>query len=164
MTRTGPSGGRPAPRPEDPQGAPVAGSPRRRYRRVLSVAGAVVLTVATFAAMLVAGAVVTSRGFHEAVPTSSGDTSGDTAGGASGAVQAVAADVAVRRGRPLVVAFVAGTSGTVASDLLAPYDIFASSPAFDPYVVAANADPVPLEAAPLWCLPSRSPTWTPTPH
>jgi putative intracellular protease/amidase len=162
MTPTGPSGGRPAPRAEDPQaparqanrdrgnsqGATVAGTPRRRYRRILSVAGTVVLTVATFAAMLVAGAVVTSRGFHEAVPTSSGDTVGDAVRGTSGAVQTVSADVAVRHGRPLVVAFVAGTSGTVASDLLAPYDIFASSPAFDPYVVAANDGPVPLEGGP----------------
>jgi putative intracellular protease/amidase len=46
------------------------------------------------------------------------------------------------------VAIVAGTSGTVASDLLAPYDIFASSPAFHPYVVAAPTGPVPLEGGP----------------
>ena len=46
-----------------------------------------------------------------------------------------------RHGRRLVVAFVAGTHGTVASDLLAPYDIFASSPAFTTYVVADAADP-----------------------
>jgi hypothetical protein len=39
-------------------------------------------------------------------------------------------------GRRLVVAFVLGTGGTVASDLLAPYDIVASSPAFTTYVVA----------------------------
>jgi putative intracellular protease/amidase len=54
----------------------------------------------------------------------------------------------VRHGRPLVVAIVAGTSGTVASDLLAPYDVFASSPAFRTYVVAAHTGPVPLEGGP----------------
>ena len=47
-----------------------------------------------------------------------------------------------------MVAFVAGASGTVASDLLAPYDIFASSPAFTTYVVADTATPAPLEGGP----------------
>ena len=162
MTHTEPSSGRPASRPEDPlaparqtnrhrpnrRGAAVARAPRRRYRRVLSVLGTVVLTVATFAAMLVAGSVVTSRGFHEAIPTSGRNPISGSVRDASGDVQAVSADSGVRHGRPLVVAFVAGTSGTVASDLLAPYDIFASSPAFDPYVVAAHAGPVPLEGGP----------------
>ena len=50
--------------------------------------------------------------------------------------------------RRLVVAFVVGKSGTIASDLLAPYDIFASSPAFTTYVVAAHAGPAPLEGGP----------------
>jgi putative intracellular protease/amidase len=40
------------------------------------------------------------------------------------------------------------TDGTVASDLLAPYDIFASSPAFRTYVVAADSRPVPLGGGP----------------
>ncbi len=56
--------------------------------------------------------------------------------------------LAVRQGRRLVVAFVAGTAGTIASDLLAPYDIFASSPAFSTYVVSDAATPVPLESGP----------------
>ena len=47
-----------------------------------------------------------------------------------------------------MVAFVAGASGTTASDLLAPYDIFASSPAFTTYVVADTAAPAPLEGGP----------------
>ncbi len=51
-------------------------------------------------------------------------------------------------GRPLVVAFVVGTHGTVASDLLAPYDIFASSPAFTTFVVADTTAPAPLEGGP----------------
>src|SRR5690349_10150964 len=119
-------------------------SPRRRYRRILAVTGTVLLTVVTFAATLAAGALVTGRGLHQSVPSSRSQTVRNTAGEvATGASRA-----RVRHGRPLVVAFVAGTAGTVASDLLAPYDIFASSPAFRPYVVAAHADPVPLEGGP----------------
>jgi putative intracellular protease/amidase len=59
-----------------------------------------------------------------------------------------AANPAMRNGRRLVVAFVVGASGTVASDLLAPYDIFASSPAFTTYVVADVPTPAPLEGGP----------------
>jgi putative intracellular protease/amidase len=143
MTHEGPSGDHPAPRPDKPE-ANVIGSPHRRYRRILSVGGTVILTMTAFAAMLVAGAVVTSHGLHQAVPASHGGTVRAT----SGAVEPVSADVARRHGRRLVVAFLAGTSGTVASDLLAPYDIFASSPAFQPYVVAAHGAPVPLEGGP----------------
>ena len=47
-----------------------------------------------------------------------------------------------------MVAFVVGESGTVASDVLAPYDIFASSPAFTTYVVANVATPAALEGGP----------------
>jgi putative intracellular protease/amidase len=153
MTPTGPSGSHSATRPDQPgeptrhataEHAGVTGSPRRRYRRVLTVGGAMILTVTTFAAVLVAGAVVTNRGLHEAVPATHGDTFRNT----SGAVEPVSADVAERHDRRLVVAFVAGTSGTVASDLLAPYDIFASSRSFNTYVVAAHTGPVPLEGGP----------------
>jgi len=108
------------------------------------VGGTAILTVGTFGAILVAGAVITNRGFHEAVPTSQSHSLRDT----NVAAEPASADVAVRHGRQVVVAFVAGTSGTVASDLLAPYDIFASSPAFHPYVVAAHAGPVTLEGGP----------------
>jgi putative intracellular protease/amidase len=59
-----------------------------------------------------------------------------------------ASPAATRQGRRLVVAFVAGTNGTIASDLLAPYDIFASSPAFTAYVAADVATAVPLEGGP----------------
>jgi putative intracellular protease/amidase len=54
-----------------------------------------------------------------------------------------------------VVAFVVGANGTVASDLLAPYDIFSSSPAFTTYVVADAPTPAPLESG-----PSVVPTYT----
>jgi putative intracellular protease/amidase len=124
--------------------APRQGPPRRRLRRVLSVGGTIVLTVMTLAAMLVGGALVTSHGMHQAVPSSQGHTVRNTDGDA----RTAASQAALRHARPLTVAFVAGTAGTVASDLLAPYDIFASSPAFRTYVVAADAHPVPMEGGP----------------
>jgi putative intracellular protease/amidase len=117
--------------------------PGRRYRRLLAVAGTVILTVITFAATLVAGALVGNRDMHQAVPSGRqhvGDP--DPAG------HIAAAHVAEGHDRRLVVAFVAGETGTVASDLLAPYDVFASSPAFRTYVVAADARPVRLEGGP----------------
>ena len=61
-----------------------------------------------------------------AVPTSQGHDAAD----AYPASQTAASHTAAGHARRLVVAFVAGQTGTVASDLLAPYDIFASSPVF----------------------------------
>jgi putative intracellular protease/amidase len=117
----------------------------RRWRRIRSVTGAVLLTVMTLAGMLVTGALVSSHGMHQSVPSGASHVIADT----SGEVRSGSTDAAAgRRSRPIVVAFVAGTNGTVASDLLAPYDIFASSAAFQPYVVAAHAEPVPLEGGP----------------
>src|SRR4051794_18398450 len=147
MTHEGPSGGQVDPAPE--QSAPnkrhanSARSPHRRVRRILGVTCTVLVTVLTLATMLVAGAMVSSRGMHQAVPTGQGHIVQDTAGDVAIASAGVAGHI-----RPIVVAIVAGTSGTVASDLLAPYDIFASSPAFHPYVVAAHSGPVPLEGGP----------------
>jgi putative intracellular protease/amidase len=147
MTHTGPSGETAGPAPEqsppNKRHANSARSPHRRVRRILGVTGTVLLTVLALATMLVAGAMVSSRSMHQAVPTGRGQSVQDTAGDVATASAGVA-----RHGRPIVVAIVAGTSGTVASDLLAPYDIFASSPAFRPYVVAAHAGPVPLEGGP----------------
>jgi putative intracellular protease/amidase len=147
MPHTGPSGGHADPAATRFQAksrhTSSARSTRRRLRRILGVTGTVLLTVLTLAAMLVAGARVSSRGMHQAVPTGQGHIVQDTAGGVATASAAVAG-----HSRPIVVAIVAGTSGTVASDLLAPFDIFASSPAFHPYVVAAHAGPVALEGGP----------------
>jgi transcriptional regulator GlxA family with amidase domain len=44
----------------------------------------------------------------------------------------------------VVVAVVLGQTGTVASDVLAPYEVFASSGAFTVYTVAENSSSVPL--------------------
>src|SRR3954467_12630225 len=147
MTHSGPSGGHAGPAAARPQPknrhAGLTGSPHRRFRGVLGVPGTVLLPVLTLATMLVAGAMVSSRGMHQAVPTGQGHTVQDTAGDVATASAGVTG-----HHRPIVVAIVAGTSGIVASDLLAPYDIFASSPAFHPYVVAAHTGPVPLEGGP----------------
>ena len=147
MTHEGPSGGHadPAPQqsPPNKRDASSARASHRRIRRILGVTGTVLVTVLTLAAMLVAGAMVSSRGMHQAVPAGQGHSVQGTAGDVATASAGV-----TRHRRPIVVAIVAGTSGTVASDLLAPYDIFASSPAFHPYVVAAHAGPVPLEGGP----------------
>src|SRR3954469_24904942 len=147
MTHEEPSGGHADPAPE--QSPPIkrhtssVRAPHRRFRRILGVTGTVLVTVLALAGMLVAGAMVSSRGMHEAAPAGAGHSVQDTAGD----VATASAGVTGHR-RPIVVAIVAGTSGTVASDLLAPYDIFASSPAFHPYVVAAHTGPVPLEGGP----------------
>lgn len=118
--------------------------PRRRLRRLLWAGGTLALTVATFAGVVSVGAVTTTRDLHQPVPTASVPASQ-----ASHAPPAGTAGGAVHHGRRLlVVAFVAGESGTIASDVLAPYEIFASSPAFTSYVVAAHARPVPLEGGP----------------
>jgi putative intracellular protease/amidase len=134
-----------------PMGSPSS-SGRRRFRRswrVLAVGGTIILTAAVFAAMLVAGAMVTSRGLHQAVPSSQGhDVQSAYPASETAAAETAADHASTGHSRRLVVAFVAGETGTVASDLLAPYDIFASSPAFRTYVVAADPGPVPLEGGP----------------
>jgi putative intracellular protease/amidase len=140
-------GGDAGPTREQHSAGRAAGSarrPRRRLRRMLTVTAGVLVAVVTLATMLVAGAVVSSRGMHEPVPAGAGPTFQDTGSD----LETAARHAGVAHGRPLVVAVVAGTSGTIASDLLAPYDIFASSAAFHAYVVAAQAGPVPLEGGP----------------
>ena len=178
MTRTNNSSGHPATGAEQPRSHHADSGQRpsqRRLRRVLSVTGAVVLTVVTLAGMLFAGALVSSHDLHQGVPSGAGYGIANT----SGSVEAASAATARQTGRPgrprrpVVVAFVAGKTGTIASDLLAPYDIFASSPAFTTYVVAAGADPAPLEGGPavvptytfadVDADPALSPTWSSCP-
>ena len=118
--------------------------PRRRWRRLLGATGTLLLTLATFAGILAAGAVVTERSLHQPVPTTSAQASRT----AYTEPASLAGNANPQRHRRLVVAFVVGKSGTIASDLLAPYDIFASSPAFTTYVVAATAGPATLEGGP----------------
>jgi hypothetical protein len=108
-------------------------------RRLLVTTGTFTLTLATLAGIVLAGVVVTSRSTNRPVPTCPLDAS---------PASLRYAEPGQTPGRRLVVAFVVGTHGTVASDLLAPYDIIASSPAFTTYVVADTATPAPLEGGP----------------
>src|SRR4051795_2047722 len=100
MTHEGPSGGQVDPAPE--QSAPnkrhanSARSPHRRVRRILGVTCTVLVTVLTLATMLVAVAMVSSRGIHQAVPTGQGhivqDTAGDVAIASAGVTRAPPSD------------------------------------------------------------------------
>ena len=121
-------------------------SKRSWPRRVLNASLTLTLAIAVLAGFVLAGAVVTSRNLHQSAPTASTGTSPVSVRYAEPGHSASTAGT--RQGRRLVVAFVAGTNGTIASDLLAPYDIFASSPAFTAYVAADVATAVPLEGGP----------------
>ncbi len=122
-------------------------------RRVLNTTIAFTLGVATLAGIVVAGVIVTGRGTHQQASARSVETA--PASLQYAAPGHLANPTAIRHGRRLVVAFVAGSTGTVASDLLAPYDIFASSPDFTTYVVADVATPAALDGG-----PSVLPTYT----
>lgn len=122
-------------------------TPSRTWpRRLLGTALKLTLGLATLAGVVLAGVTVTSRSTNPPVRTLATGSSPTSLRHAEPGH--AAGPTATRPGRRLVVAFVAGTSGTVASDLLAPYDIFASSPAFTTYLVAASASPARLEGGP----------------
>ena len=59
-----------------------------------------------------------------------------------------AVDAASSSSGRIEVAVVLGASGTVFSDALAPYEVFARSPRFSVAAVAANAGPAPVQAGP----------------
>jgi putative intracellular protease/amidase len=120
---------------------PTSGS---RTRRALRSTLTLALGLGTLVGVVLTGATVTGRDTNGPPPTSSTATSSASLRYAEPA----SAAEATAHGRRLVVAFVVGMSGTVASDLLAPYDIFASSPAFTTYVVAATSTAAPLEGGP----------------
>src|SRR4051794_5542360 len=106
---------------------------RTRTRRALRLASSSALAVLTPAGLAAVGAHVTS-------------TQADTP-----APSRLTGHLPVNRptsGGPLVVAVALGTSGTVGSDALAPYEVFASSPKFSVYTVAATADAVPTQSGP----------------
>ena len=115
-------------------------------RRVLATAITFIVTIVTMAGVVVAGAVVTSRSIHQPVPDLS---PGTLSASLDHAEPGRPVNLSTRRhGRRIVVAFVVGKGGTIASDLLAPYDIFSSSRAFSTYVVAHDPTPAPLEGGP----------------
>ncbi len=119
-------------------------SAKRWIRRVLWTTVTLSLGLATLVGVVFAGATVTSRATNQPVPDYSAGTSSLQFAEPDGAANPTDQP----HGRRLVVAFVVGATGTVASDVLAPYDIFASSPGFTTYVVAASPTPAPLEGGP----------------
>ena len=121
-------------------------SVRTWTRRVLWTTLTLSIGLATLAGVVFAGATVTGRATNQPVPTSATGASPASLQYAEPDGAANPADVG--HSRRLVVAFVVGASGTIASDVLAPYDIFASSPAFTTYVVADAPSPAPLEGGP----------------
>jgi putative intracellular protease/amidase len=102
-------------------------------RRALRLASSSALGVLTLAGLAAAGVYVTLRQANTPAPSQLRGhlpANRPTSGG------------------PLVVAVALGTSGTVASDAIAPYDVFATSPKFSVYTVAATADAVPTRSGP----------------
>jgi putative intracellular protease/amidase len=102
-------------------------------RRAASVALACVLALLTLAAVAWAG--MASVGRDDLRPaTADGD----------GLSPPASSSPAAR----FTVAVVVGVNGTVGSDVLAPYEVFARSADFSVFTVAASAAPVPLEGGP----------------
>ena len=101
---------------------------RSILRRVLGVAMTLLLAGISLGLVILAGGFVTTSDLLQPIPADARSTPSIGHRYSEPADSAIPA--AARHGRRLVVAFVAGTDGTIASDLLAPYDIFASSPAF----------------------------------
>jgi putative intracellular protease/amidase len=121
-------------------------SVRTWARRVLDTTIALTLALATLAGLVLAGVIVSERDTHRPVPVRSADSAPASRQYAEPGQGALTR--AQRPNHRLVVAFVAGSTGTVASDLLAPYDVFASSPAFTTYIVADLATPAALDGGP----------------
>ncbi|WP_394771378.1 DJ-1/PfpI family protein [Lacisediminihabitans sp.] len=92
-------------------------------RRIGSIALAVVLTLATLAAIVVAGL---------------SQSGGETASAANAGSESPEPRSAPSDGQ-FVVAVVLGRSGSDTADVLAPYDVLASSPRFFVYTIAASA-------------------------
>src|SRR3954467_6141196 len=102
-------------------------------RRPLRLASSSALALLTLAGLAAAGVYVTIRQANTPAPsrlTGHLPANRPTSGG------------------PLVVAVALGTSGTVASDAIAPYEVFATSPKFSVYTVAAATDAVPTRSGP----------------
>lgn len=117
-------------------------------RRALLVLTGVLLSAATLAGICLGGMALTmAQSFPDTPP-------GATAGGWP-------APKAVVSGRT-VVAVTAGVTGSVGTDLLAPYNVFARSESFSVYVVAARREPVALSGG-LTLLPDYTFDTAPSP-
>jgi putative intracellular protease/amidase len=106
---------------------------RTRSRRALRLASSSALALLTLAGLAAAGVYVTTRQANTPTPSS------------------ITGQLPANRptsGGSLVVAVALGTSGTIGSDAIAPYEVFASSPGFSVYTVAVTADAVPTRGGP----------------
>jgi len=102
-------------------------------RRAASATLGCVLALLTLAAVAIAGMTSAGREARPPAPV--------------GAVLPVPQSASSASGQ-FTVAVVVGAHGTVGSDVLAPYEVFARSAQFSVYTVAASAAPVPLEGGP----------------
>ncbi|GAA5027954.1 DJ-1/PfpI family protein [Terrabacter aeriphilus] len=102
-------------------------------RRALRIAASTTLAVTTLAALVFAGGWVTTAQANSPAPTLP--------------VRDLPASRPSSNG-PIHVAVALGASGSVGSDALAPFEVFASSPAFSVYAVAATPSPQPTQGGP----------------
>ncbi|WP_392545305.1 DJ-1/PfpI family protein [Oryzobacter telluris] len=107
-------------------------------RRTLSVASAAALALLTLVGLGVAGA-RTSLAAADAPATTHRS---------AGAPTPQAPQVRPASEDQFVVAVALGATGTVGSDALAPYEVFASSPRFVVYTIAATPGPAPTQGGP----------------
>ena len=104
-----------------------------RVRRIARVATSVALALLTLAGLAVAGVARSTSQSHLPTPDQ---------------IHASRAYARPPSSGQLVVAVALGASGTVGSDALAPFEVFASSPKFSVYTVAATAAPAPVDGGP----------------
>lgn len=109
-------------------------------RRALRVAASSALALLTLTGLAVAGTKVTSAEAHTPAPTRLTEPQPVNRPSSQG---------------PIVVAVALGSSGTVGSDALAPYEVFASSPQFSVYTVAAHPGLASTQGG-----PAIAPTYT----
>ncbi|MCB5275867.1 Isonitrile hydratase [Arthrobacter sp. SO5] len=104
-----------------------------RSRLFFYTALSVALSLAAVSALAFAGVAVADAQSHVAPPQQSLQGFPVNRPSSSGAI---------------VVAVVLGSSGTVGSDVLAPYEVFASSPEFSVYTIAAQSAPAAIDGGP----------------
>jgi putative intracellular protease/amidase len=105
---------------------------RTTTRRVVHVVTSAALALATLTVLVATGAWVTTTQATTPAPEA-GTSAGPGRPASSGAI---------------VVAVALGASATVVSDALAPYEVFASSPQFSVYTVAADPRPAATQGGP----------------
>lgn len=123
---------------------------RKIVAATLRTALFVVLAVLTLGGLGMAGARVTAAQGELAFTPQPTNPAADTSADPSAGAPTVEATRAVHPSQPktFVVAVVLGTSATVATDAMGPYEVFARSPRFSVYTVARDAGPAPTQGAP----------------